>query len=188
MTVYSFFQINLSELDEFIAKNRVDDCDCGLIVCVCSEARKHTKECRYRIAMTCAIPFECEEHNDYVCPICDSCNCTAGAKVAYTIGRTSSYELAIKEPGGTNKLGKRLSENPPYEGGWVWRTWSEADYFRVNLMSMETPEWKPEDFSVYELELPSGWDIDVCSDLINQSGAHHLINDAKIICAVNGEL
>jgi len=112
--------------------------------------------------------------------------------IAYTIGRTSSYDIAIKEPGGTKKLGRRdVSPDDPnesYEGGWVWRTWKDADNFRANLMSIEIPEWIPRDFSVYKLELPTSWDVDVSPDPIIKSktacGAHYLLHDAKIVRAV----
>ena len=106
--------------------------------------------------------------------------------IAYTIGRTSSYDIAIKEHGGTKKLGRRdvspTDPNESYEGGWVWRTWKDADNFRANLMSIG---WIPKDFSVYELELPTSWDVDVSPDPIIKTktvcGANYLLHDAKIV-------
>lgn len=62
-------------LEEFERIGRVEDCDCGLIQCVCQEARKHKKDCPLRFSMTCAIPFPCDEHGMDVCPICTPCNC-----------------------------------------------------------------------------------------------------------------
>jgi hypothetical protein len=62
-------------LEEYMAMGRVADCDCQLIKCVCTEARKHDKRCIYRIAMTCAIPIACEDHGQDVCPVCDPCIC-----------------------------------------------------------------------------------------------------------------
>ena len=112
------------------------------------------------------------------------------SNIAYTIGRTSAYEAAIKEPGGAKKLGRReaTQEEPAYDGGWVWRTREDADNFRINIMSIERPEWAAMDFSVYELELPTSWDVDVSSESIgkakNLCGAHYLLNDSKIIGAV----
>jgi hypothetical protein len=63
------------DYEEFTAIGRVADCDCGLITCVCEEARSHKKECRYRLAMTCAIPISCDAHGYDVCPTCDPCTC-----------------------------------------------------------------------------------------------------------------
>lgn len=60
---------------EWMARGRVADCDCQLLQCVCTEARKHKPDCRFRIALTCAIPIECEEHKFDVCPTCDPCTC-----------------------------------------------------------------------------------------------------------------
>jgi hypothetical protein len=62
--------------EELAARGRVPDCDCQLIQCVCPQARPHVKECRYRIALTCAVPIHCEEHGFDVCPHCDPCTCT----------------------------------------------------------------------------------------------------------------
>jgi len=44
------------------------------------------------------------------------------------------------------------------------------------------------DFSVYELELPTSWEEDVCHDPIVKSktagGAHYLLHDSKVVRAV----
>lgn len=63
-------------LDELKAIGRPEDCDCGLIVCVCNQARQHKEDCPLRLSMTCAIPIECAEHDRDVCPICTPCTCT----------------------------------------------------------------------------------------------------------------
>jgi hypothetical protein len=68
-------------------------------------------------------------------------------KTAYTIGRTTVYERGIYTPGGVKKA----------EGGWVWKTIQQAQYFIDNQMQQMEPSWKPEDFSVYELCLPNNW-------------------------------
>lgn len=86
-------------------------------------------------------------------------------ELAYTVGQTSSYDkcLADGKPEEMKKLGKRLpcADNPcGYEGGWVWKTAKEADSFRLNSFNNFEPNWDPKDFSVYEIELPVGWDID----------------------------
>jgi hypothetical protein len=60
---------------EYSAIGRVADCDCGLIECVCKEARQHSKDCAYRFAMTCAVTFPCKDHGLDACIICDHCTC-----------------------------------------------------------------------------------------------------------------
>jgi hypothetical protein len=65
------------DYETFSARGRVPDCDCGLIQCACAEARKHKVGCRYRTALTCAIPIECD-HGFDVCPQCDACTCEMG--------------------------------------------------------------------------------------------------------------
>jgi len=63
-------------LDELMARERVEDCNCGLIQCICQQARQHKEDCLLRLSMTCAIPIECAEHDRDVCPICTPCTCT----------------------------------------------------------------------------------------------------------------
>jgi hypothetical protein len=63
-------------LDELKAMGRPEDCDCGLIQCICYQARQHKEDCPLRLSMTCAIPIECAEHDRDVCPICTPCTCT----------------------------------------------------------------------------------------------------------------
>jgi hypothetical protein len=58
-------------------RGRVSDCDCQLLQCACAQARLHAKRCRFRIALTCAIPIACEAHGRDVCPHCDVCDCGA---------------------------------------------------------------------------------------------------------------
>ena len=61
--------------EDFIARGRESDCDCKLLQCICVQARAHAKDCQFRVALTCAIPIACEEHDYDVCPICDQCSC-----------------------------------------------------------------------------------------------------------------
>lgn len=107
------------------------------------------------------------------CPRCQSGIITHRVGVAYTIGRVTAYEQAIRE--GAKKL----------KGGWVWRTAEEADEYRIHFMNMDIADWKPGDFSVYELELTS-WDEDVGEKIIsdNSGGAYELKNDVRIVGAV----
>lgn len=60
--------------EEFTARGRVKDCDCGLIECVCAQVRPHKPTCRYRVSMTCAVPISCD-HGFETCPECDRCDC-----------------------------------------------------------------------------------------------------------------
>ena len=66
--------VTVEPLEDFMARGRAPDCDCGLIQCACARAREHTKDCAYRKALTCAIAIECE-HGFDVCPTCDACDC-----------------------------------------------------------------------------------------------------------------
>jgi hypothetical protein len=59
---------------QLLARGRVADCDCNMIACVCSDARPHTIDCRYRKALTCAVGIACKHGYD-VCPQCDPCTC-----------------------------------------------------------------------------------------------------------------
>lgn len=67
--------VSFEEESEYTARGRVPDCDCQLLSCVCAEARTHAKDCRFRKALTCAIPIACEAHGYDVCPVCDPCTC-----------------------------------------------------------------------------------------------------------------
>ena len=89
---------------------------------------------------------------------------------AYTLGLTNSYDMLLVVQDRPMKLGACSKEDmierfgicePEYEsgypGGWVWQTFEEADSFRKeHLKKFFTA--KPEDFSVYELELPDTWE------------------------------
>lgn len=50
-------------LKEWMARGRVDDCDCGLMQCVCISIRPHTPECAFRLSLTSVIDvgiLECD--------------------------------------------------------------------------------------------------------------------------------
>jgi hypothetical protein len=104
---------------------------------------------------------------------------------AYTIGRTRSYDLGLTEPKGLCKLGLRgpNSYDCPdcpegYPGGWVWKTIEEADNFRKDRLNQFEPNWNPEEFSVYEIQLTAGWEVDVSE---TNDGFNNLLVDSKII-------
>lgn len=104
-------------------------------------------------------------------------------KRAYTIGHAASYEAAMREPGGTKKLGRRLPSNEfpkGYAGGWTWETAREATDFKLFHMRDHQPEWDPTRFAVFELELPTGWDQDVAPPETGERFCR-LINDSKIV-------
>ena len=65
----------IQTIEEFEAEGRVADCDCQLIQCVCQIARQHQQDCKFRRALTCAVPITCEPHRQDVCAICDPCTC-----------------------------------------------------------------------------------------------------------------
>jgi hypothetical protein len=80
-------------------------------------------------------------------------------ELAYTIGRTSSYDQALAEEPKVKKLGRKpLCDEFPegYRGGSVWRTATEAVVYLTS--GHLQVGWHPEDFSVYELELPGLWE------------------------------
>jgi hypothetical protein len=61
--------------EEFLSRNKLPDCDCGLPQCVCAIARGHKEDCVFRFALTCGVAIACEEHDFEICPICDPCTC-----------------------------------------------------------------------------------------------------------------
>lgn len=68
--------VETTTFEEFTSRNRVDDCDCKQITCVCATVRAHREGCRFRFAVACAVPITCDHGYD-VCPICDPCTCDA---------------------------------------------------------------------------------------------------------------
>lgn len=68
------YEVGVNSIEAYMARGRVPDCTCELIQCVCAEARKHEKGCRFRQAMTCAVAITCD-HGVDVCPECDPCTC-----------------------------------------------------------------------------------------------------------------
>lgn len=107
-------------------------------------------------------------------------------QIAYTIGRTTSYDKMLADNTLTvdqrKKLGKReISEEFPegYDGGWVWLTIMSADIFRIEFLTTFVSEWNPKDFSVYELQLPNNWDTGV---IINANYPYNnLLVDSTIL-------
>lgn len=97
------------------------------------------------------------------------------SSVAYTIGAEKSYDLALTEENPVRKLGVRPYDEPPYGGGWVWRTAEDA---RAFIASQKVPLWFIP--AVYELLLPTKWSVDVSKD-VAEDGVHRLLNDAIIV-------
>ena len=102
------------------------------------------------------------------------------SSVAYTIGAEKSYDRALTEDSPVSKLGVRPDDDPPYGGGWVWRTAEDA---RAFIASQKVPLWFTP--AVYELRLPTGWDVDVSKD-VEEDGVHRLLNDAIIVRKMQG--
>lgn len=102
-------------------------------------------------------------------------------EAAYTIGRTASYDRALEEHGEpVIKMGRNEYEG--YGGGWVWRTAEDARRFIDDGLVWQhcdvTPA--PNEFSVYELALPSSWQ-ECCSDAPASDGVHRLWRDSVIV-------
>lgn len=49
---------------------------CGFLECVCGIIATHEEDCKFRRAVTCFVPIDCEHGYD-VCPLCDPCTCKA---------------------------------------------------------------------------------------------------------------
>lgn len=105
--------------------------------------------------------------------------------LAYTIGRTSSYDRGLLElPGELTKLGRIEScpDDPEgYPGGWVWKTKNEADQFRLEKLQLVAPEWDLTTFSVYQLQLQGSWASDVSAEPNPSDGVHNLLKNALIV-------
>ena len=91
---------------------------------------------------------------------------------AYTIGARPTYDSNLATWSRVRKTGRRLYDNPPYEGGWVWRHAHEAEAFMVASAL-------PFEAKVYGLCLPTGWGVDV-TPTPDADGVHRLINDAIV--------
>lgn len=63
------------DYETFAARGRVADCSCELIKCKCSVIRSHKEGCMFRLAISCAIPIGCDDHDDDECPTCYACDC-----------------------------------------------------------------------------------------------------------------
>lgn len=101
--------------------------------------------------------------------------------LAYTIGQEAAYDASLTNTDDPpHKVGARPEWDPPYDGGWVWRTPGEAAAFilaqGVGLGFTA---------AVYEIELPLGWDEDVSPEP-HEDGAYRLLNDARIVRKVWG--
>ena len=68
-------------LEAFLARGRLTDCDCGLLVCACLELRPHAKLCGFRRARTNVLVAACQEHGKEACLACD-CTCVSRVSVA----------------------------------------------------------------------------------------------------------
>jgi hypothetical protein len=101
------------------------------------------------------------------------------SNTAYTIGYTPGYDEALARDPLVNKTGRREG----YAGGIVWRKSHEAlNWIGSPGFEAVFPN-RADEFSVYELLLPTDWDTDVYT--IEERGTHHLINDALIVAKVH---
>lgn len=99
------------------------------------------------------------------------------SEIAYTVGSTKSYNLALeRSPSDCKKLGRSAD----YESGWVWKTSEEAQAFLTSPAFL-TVDWgdgltrDPRDFSVYIVHLDTGWE----SDVLEEGGYNYLLRDSK---------
>lgn len=99
---------------------------------------------------------------------------------AYTIGNAEWYDPRLAQDVPTMKLGYRAptppepgrSGFPPYPGGWVWKTYEEAEEFRVLM--------REDSYGVYEIELAGPWETVVSSEP-DKHGQHNLLVDARVV-------
>lgn len=94
---------------------------------------------------------------------------------AFTIGNEAVYEEVLRGEDDVIKIGFRPDLDPPYPGGWVWRTREAAQAF---IDANPDLGFKAK---VYGLVLPVGWHLDVSRERDPESGAYHLVHDALVI-------
>jgi hypothetical protein len=100
--------------------------------------------------------------------------------VAFTIGHTRSYDKCLAEVPPEQCL--KVGAHDDYEGGWIWKTASEAHDFIFSQAFLDL-DWgddllrPPENFSVYKVELVNGWD-DV-SPIPGKDGVYHLLVNSR---------
>lgn len=101
-------------------------------------------------------------------------------EIAYTIGNQRGYDRDLTAPDvvagerKVSKLGQRLDEDPPYPGGWVWRTQDEAQAF-VDNTELSFPA------KVYGVRLPESWAQDVSPEPDPEDGVRRLLHDAELL-------
>lgn len=110
-------------------------------------------------------------------------------RMAYTLGRTTSYDPLLQHPDGLFKLGTQPvgPEHPEgYLGGGLWPTLASADRFRMDHLSALCEDWDPEDFSVYEVALTNGWSRDVSK--LGPDGIHRLLVTSRVTRKVESSI
>ncbi len=104
-------------------------------------------------------------------------------KKAYTVGNAKSYDRLLDDRY-VPLLKKGSTTIKDYDGGWVWKTPEEARAFLwTPAFAAAFPLRNNQDFAVYEMTLPAGWDVDVSKEPL-ADGAHHLLNDAVIVARI----
>ena len=101
----------------------------------------------------------------------------------FTIGHTVGYDKALATEPIVTKIGRRDG----YEGGSVWRTVEEAFALLDRPSGTFTIDGKPraaKDFSVYEVELPNGWESDTVNDGVDPWGCANILVDARVTSKV----
>lgn len=101
-------------------------------------------------------------------------------KQAFTVGHAASYDSYLWECLTKDEPAIKLGAYKDYRGGCVWKTLDEARAFLQTEFCSETfGAGKFAEFRVYELELPTGWDVDVSES--HQDGVRDLLHDSVIV-------
>lgn len=102
-------------------------------------------------------------------------------RTAFTLGSTESYDdLLTTSEDDVVKTGRYPVKSDGYEGGWVWATFDEANQFLDSDDFANAFGDRKAEFSVYELELATGWDTDA-SPPHHMDGVCRLLYDARVM-------
>lgn len=97
--------------------------------------------------------------------------------IGFTVGRAANYDAWLRDSPAPAKCGAYEG----YDGGWIWRTAAQAQAFLASEPFARAFDLPPSEFSIYRLELLSGWAFDVSASPHPSDGVHRLLNDAPIV-------
>ena len=102
-------------------------------------------------------------------------------RLAFTVGYAEGYDAALAK-GTPDEPLRKSGEHDDYRGGWIWASPDEARAFLGSAQFAEAfPGRDPDEFAVYRLELPTGWDDDVSATVDTEDGVHRPLHDALIV-------